>query len=72
MTTTDGTSDAAVWWIGTDRKLHANDGDTGATLFDGGGSADGVNAAVQRSQSPIVAKGHIFVAASQQLVKFSL
>lgn len=71
VTTTDGTSDAVVWWIGTDRKLHASDGDTGASVFDGGGASD-VMGQVQRSQSPIVAKGHIFVAANQQLHKFGL
>ena len=67
-TTTDQTSGAIVWSVGAegDNRLHGFDGDTGQVVFDGGGAGDGMTR-VRRFQTPIVAKGRIFVAADDQL-----
>jgi hypothetical protein len=71
-TTTDGTSDPIVWVIGAegDQRLHGFDGDTGAVVFDGGGSNDAM-ASTSRFITPMVAKGRIFVAANGQLYAFT-
>jgi PQQ enzyme repeat len=61
-TTTDGTSNALVWIVsaqGTNQLL-AFDGDTGAPVFTGGGSA-GTLGPIEHWTSPIVAKGRFFV-----------
>jgi hypothetical protein len=71
-TTTDGTSDPIVWVIGAegDQRLHGFDGDTGAVVYDGGGSNDAMGS-TSRFISPMVAKGRIFVAANGQLYAFA-
>ena len=71
-TTTDGTSNPIVWAIGTegDQRLHGYDGDTGAEVFAGGGAGDAMTA-TSRFNTPIVAKGRIFVAADGQLYAFT-
>lgn len=70
-TTTDGRSEAIVWSVGAegDNRLRGFDGDTGQVVFDGGGPGD-VMSLVRRFQTPIVAKGRMFVAADDQLYAF--
>jgi hypothetical protein len=61
-TTTDGESDAIVWIVsasGTNLLL-AFDGDTGAAVYTGGGTA-GQLGKIAHWTSPIVAKGRLFV-----------
>jgi hypothetical protein len=72
VTTTDGHSEAIVWGLGAegDGRLHGFDGDTGATVFDGGGPGDAL-AEIRRYATPIPAKGRIFVAGDGQLVAFA-
>jgi hypothetical protein len=71
-TTTDGTSEPIVWAIGAegDQRLHGYDGDTGATVFDGGGDGDAMTS-TSRFITPMVANGRIFVAADGQLYAFT-
>jgi hypothetical protein len=69
VTTTDGRSEAVVWSIGGDHLI-AFDGDSGHKLFRGGGPDDGMKS-VQKWQSPIVAKGRMFVAADNAVYAFS-
>ncbi len=71
-TTTDGTSEPIVWAVGaeSDQRLHGYDGDTGAVIYNGGGSSDTM-ASTSRFITPIVAKGRIFVAADGQLYAFA-
>ncbi len=73
VTTTDGSSEAIVWWVAAegDNKLHGYNADTGAEVFNGGG-ADEQMAAVNRFQTPIVANGRIFVAGSNAVYAFTL
>ncbi|PYN06348.1 MAG: hypothetical protein DME06_18570, partial [Candidatus Rokuibacteriota bacterium] len=63
VTTPDGRSEAIVWSVGAggDGRLRGFDGETGQVVFDGGGPGDAMSG-VERYQTPIVAKGRIFVA----------
>jgi hypothetical protein len=69
VTTTDGHSEAIVWSLGADgdQLLHGFDGDTGATIFDGGGVTI---PGMRHFNTPIAAKGRIFVASDQAVVAF--
>lgn len=70
-TTTGGGKDGLVWSIGgSPDRLHAFDADTGAEVFAGGGAGDAMGN-VERYQTPIVAKGRIYVAADDALYAFT-
>jgi hypothetical protein len=71
VTTTDGRAESIVWSVGAggDRRLHGFDGDTGEVVFGGGGAGD-VLQNVQRFQTPILARGRIFVATDGGVVAF--
>ena len=62
MTDSSG-ANAIVWAVGNDNKLHGLDGDTGKSVVDVA-TALGT---VQTIQTPIVAKGRIFVASNSQV-----
>jgi hypothetical protein len=70
VTTTDGQSDAIVWGLGAegDGHLHGFDGDTGSQIFSGAATTI---AGLHRFNSPIAAKGRIFVAADSGVVAFT-
>jgi hypothetical protein len=70
VTTTDGTAESVVWLIANGKVLGFN-GETGAPIYTGGGTGDAV-ASVSKFQTPMVAKGRLFVAASNQLVAYTL
>src|SRR3989442_9493313 len=67
VTTSDGLADPIVWAVTSegDNRLRGFDGDTGKLVFAGGGMAD-VMTPINRFQTPIAAKGRIYVAASNQ------
>jgi hypothetical protein len=69
VTTTDGHSEAIVWGLGAegDQMLHGFDGDTGASIFNGGNVAI---PGMRRFNTPIAAKGRIFVASDNAVVAF--
>jgi hypothetical protein len=71
VTTSDGHADAIVWQMGgdTDVHLHAFDGDTGAPLEFPGSKVSIPN--MRRFNTPIAAKGRIFVAADRAVVAFT-
>jgi hypothetical protein len=71
-TTTDGTSNAIVWILAAQgsQRLYGFDGDTGVTVYAGGGSED-IAGGVWRFSSPIEAKGRIFVAGEGQVYAFA-
>jgi hypothetical protein len=73
VTTTDGKTDSIVWYVGGggDNKLRGYDGDTGIVVFDGGGTDEQLPT-VARFQTPIAAKGRIFVAAQNAVYAFSV
>jgi hypothetical protein len=70
VTTTDGRSNAVVWTVGAEGSnlLRGFDGDTGATIFGGGAIAI---SGVHRFNTPIAAKGRIFVAGDGGVVAFT-
>jgi len=70
-TATDGRANAIVWSVGAegDNRLRGFDGDTGQVLFAGGGPMEAMGN-VRRFQTPIVAKGRIFVAADDRIYAF--
>ena len=70
VTTTDGHANAIVWSLGAegDNLLHGYDGDTGASVFAGGGATV---SGMHRFNSPIAAKGRIFIAADSGVVAFT-
>jgi outer membrane protein assembly factor BamB len=72
VTTTDGTANPIVWTIGAEgtNRLYAYHGETGETLFDGGGPDEQMNF-IRRFSTPIAADGRIFVAADDQLYAFT-
>jgi hypothetical protein len=70
--TTGGGANSVVWWVSTegenitpDYKLYGFDGNTGATLV-----STAAMKSVKRFVSPIVAKGHVYVAADGRLYSF--
>lgn len=66
VTTTDGMTDSIVWYVGGG-KLIGLDGEKGTEVV----SVDGVGMS-NKWQTPIVAKGRIYFAASNQLYAFAL
>ena len=73
MVTSDGKSDFIVWGLGAggDDRVRGFDGDTGATIFAGGGAADAAGS-TQRFQTAIVAKGRLFVGSDDGLYAYAL
>jgi PQQ-like domain len=70
VTTSDGHGDAIVWSTGAegDGHLHGFDGDTGAAIAFPGSNVNIPN--MRRYNTPIAAKGRIFVAADNAVVAF--
>jgi hypothetical protein len=68
MTDAKGT-DALIWIMGLDNKLHALDGDGGFEVFAGG--TDTIPEVV-RYTVPIIAKGRVFVASTTQIHAFTV
>jgi hypothetical protein len=66
VTTTDGKSESIVWYVGGG-KLIGIDGEMGAEIV----AVDGVGMS-NKWQTPIVAKGRVYFAASNQLYAFTL
>ena len=66
-TTTDGTSDAVVWYT-SGGSLRGVDGDTGAVIY----SAANTCAGVARWTSPIAVKGRIVVAGNGRLCAWGI
>ncbi len=71
VTTTDGSSNAIVWVVGTqgDNRLHGYDADTGAVLYAGGGPADQMGV-VQHFNTPLVARGWLYVGGDGKVYGF--
>ena len=72
MTTSDGTKDAIVWLTGAEGngQLQAFDGDTGAAIPFAGSNVSMQN--LRHFNSPIAAKGKIYVAADGAVYAFSI
>ncbi len=72
VTTSDGRSDPIVWVVGAqgDELLHGYRGDTGATVFDGGGPGQAIPN-VRHFATAIVAEGRLYVAGDGRLYAFA-
>jgi hypothetical protein len=72
-TSTDGTNNTIVWVIGSegDQKLHGYNGDTGAVIFNGGGTSN-VMANTRRFNTGIVARGRIYIANDKQVYEYAI
>ena len=68
VTTTDGSAESIAWSLGagTDQKLHAFNGDTGAVIF-----TSAALGTVSTFMTPIVGGGRIFVAANGSVQAFT-
>jgi hypothetical protein len=71
VTSTDGTNNLVVWGIGTQdtQRLYGFDGNTGATIFAGGG-ANELMANTRNFNTGIVARGRIYVAGDNKVYAF--
>lgn len=71
VTSTDGMNETIVWYIAAeaDNKLRGFNGETGEVVFDGGADRMGM---VNRFQTPIVAKGKIYVAGEGRVWAYTL
>ena len=73
MTDASG-ANAVVWNFGSESsggQLYAYDAETGAEIFSGGASGDAMSARTRYFQTPIVAKGRVFVPADGALYAFT-
>jgi hypothetical protein len=73
VTSTDGTNNVVVWGLGAenDQRLHGFDGDTGATVFAGGGASE-LMAGTRRFSTGIAARGRIYVATDNKVYAFTV
>jgi hypothetical protein len=69
MSTAAG-ADPIVWAMSAD-QLYAQDGETGAVLFGGGAATDQMTSGVRYFQTPIIAKGRVYVPANDRLYAFT-
>jgi hypothetical protein len=79
VTSTDGTNNMIVWFVGTpdpfsgttgDQRLHGYDGDTGAVVYAGGGPHELMAGTHSYSTTAIVAGGRIYVAGDNKVYAF--
>jgi hypothetical protein len=73
VTSTDGTNNMIVWGIGSegDQRLHGFNGDTGAVIFNGGGTNE-LMAGTRRFNTAIAARGRIYVANDNKVYAFTV
>ena len=69
-TTTDGMADSVVWYVQGSRLLGFN-GEDGTQIYGGMGAGDGM-LSLDRFQTMIVAKGKMYFASDNQLVRYTL
>jgi hypothetical protein len=71
VTSTDGSNNVIVWGYGAEsgQRLLGFDGDTGATVYAGGGTNE-LLAGTHRFSTAIAARGHIYVATDNKVYSF--
>ena len=79
VTTTDGSSNAIVWVVGTagwgiegDQRLHGYDGETGAVVYAGGGSNELIPDTHSYTTTGIAARGRIYIAGDNKVYAFTV
>lgn len=73
VTSTDGTNNAIVWIIGAenDQRLHGFNGDTGAVVFNGGGTNE-LLSNTRHFQTAIAARGRIYIGTDNKIIAFTV
>ena len=71
VTSTDGTNELIVWAAGSDGRLRGYNGDTGATIYAGGGAND-LMAGTRSYNTGIAARGHIYYATDNKVYSFKV
>ncbi len=71
VTSIDGSSSAIVWAAGSDGKLRGYNGDTGAVIFNGGGTGDTMSG-VRSFNTGIAARGRIYYAVDNKVHSFKM
>ena len=75
VTTTDGTNNTIVWYAATtgsgDQRLHGYDGDTGAVIYEGGGTNE-LMTGTRQWNTGIAARGRIYFGADNKIYAFRL
>ena len=73
VTSTDGTSNVIVWAYGhgTNQRLFGYNGDTGATIFAGGGANDTISGG-RTFNTGIAARGRIYIACNDKVYAFKV
>jgi hypothetical protein len=73
VTSTDGTNNVVVWGVGAenDQRLHGFNGDTGATIFNGGGNNE-LMAGTRKWNTAIAARGRIYVTTDNKVYAFTV
>ena len=66
VTSTDGTNNVIVWAAGSDGRLRGYNGETGATVFNGGG-ANELMTGIRSFNTGIAARGRIYYAADNRV-----
>jgi hypothetical protein len=72
VTSTDGTNNMIVWGIGAEgsQRLYSFNGDTGSSIFTGGGSNE-LMANTHRFSTAMVARGRIYVGTDNKIYAFN-
>jgi len=70
VTTTDGKAESVVWYISAGKLIGLN-GETGMSVYAGGGAMDGTGTTA-KWQTPIVAKGRMFVGTNSGVVAYTV
>jgi hypothetical protein len=69
-TTSDGTADSIVWYL-AGGSLYGYNGEDGSMVYGGNGAGDGM-LSLEQFQTMIVAKGKMYIASGNQLVRYTL
>ena len=71
VTSTDGTNEVIVWAAGSDERLRGYNGETGATIFAGGG-ANELMTGTRKFNTGIAARGRIYYATDNKVYAFKV
>lgn len=69
-TTTDGMTDSIVWYV-AGSSLYGFNGEDGSMIYSGNGAGDG-SLSMDKFQTPMVAKGKMYFASTNDLVRYTV
>ncbi len=71
VTSTDGTKNVIVWAAGSDNRLRGYNGDTGALIYNGGGTNE-LMSGIRSFNTGIAARGRIYYATDNKVYAFQM